>query len=47
MTTKPANWVGAPQKEKRVRNAVRKVLPDGYERLDELMELLKARREYR
>src|SRR5581483_1381782 len=47
MSTKPDNWVGSPIKEKKVRRAIAKVLPADYERLDELMELLKARDEYR
>lgn len=47
MTTKPDNWVGDRMKERRVRLAVAKVLPPDYDRLDELMELLKARDEYR
>jgi type I restriction enzyme, R subunit len=47
MDNKPDSWVGNKLKERRVRNAVRRVLPDGYERLDELFELVKARGEYR
>ena len=47
MTTKPDNWIGDRMKERRVRLAVARVLPDDYDRLDELMELLKARDEYR
>ncbi|MBX5468870.1 MAG: HsdR family type I site-specific deoxyribonuclease [Thermoleophilaceae bacterium] len=46
METKPAEWIGTAIKEKKVRNAVRKALPDGYQRLDELMNLLKAQDEY-
>ena len=44
---KPADWVGNPMKERRVRNAIRRILPEGYERLDELFDLIKARDEYR
>ena len=33
-------------REKRVKQALRKSLPDGYDRLDELFDLVKARREY-
>lgn len=47
MDNKPDSWVGNKLKERRVRNAVRQVLPAGYERLDELFELVKARGEYR
>jgi type I restriction enzyme R subunit len=47
MTTKPDNWIGNAMKERRVRSAVARVLPESYDRLDELMELLKARDEYR
>ncbi|MDP9340542.1 MAG: HsdR family type I site-specific deoxyribonuclease [Actinomycetota bacterium] len=47
MGTKPDRWVGNPIKEKRVKFALRKVLPDDYDRLDELFDLVKARHEYR
>jgi type I restriction enzyme R subunit len=47
MTTKPDNWIADRMKERRVRLAVAKVLPADYDRLDELMDLLKARDEYR
>ena len=47
MTTKPDNWIGNAMKERRVRGAVARVVPGNYDRLDELMELLKARDEYR
>jgi type I restriction enzyme, R subunit len=45
--TKPDRWVGNPIKEKKVRNALIEVLPPEFDRLDELMALLKARDEYR
>jgi type I restriction enzyme R subunit len=45
--TKPDDWVGNPIKEKKVRRALVKVLPPDYDRLDELMALVKARDEYR
>jgi type I restriction enzyme R subunit len=45
--TKPADWVGNSFKEKKIRRALANVLPAGYDRLDELMALLKARDEYR
>ncbi len=44
--TKPDAWVGSPLKEKVVRNAIKRTLPEGFERLDELFELVKARHEY-
>jgi type I restriction enzyme R subunit len=46
-TSKPDSWVGNKVKERKVQNAVRHVLPGGFDRLDELMALLKARDEYR
>lgn len=46
-TSKPDSWVGNRVKEKKVRLALEAVLPEGFDRLDELMELLKARDEYR
>ena len=45
--TKPDQWIGNTLKEKKVRLAVTEVLPAGYDRVDELMALLKARDEYR
>lgn len=45
--TKPDAWVGNPMKEKVVRNAIRITLPNGFDRLDDLFELVKARNEYR
>jgi len=47
METKPHAWVGNPRKERRVRLALEARLPDGYERIDELLDLVKARDEYR
>ncbi len=47
LTTKPDSWVGNKVKERKVRLGLTSVLPDGYDRLDELMELLKAQNEYR
>ena len=45
--TKPADWIGNSFKEKKIRRALIRVLPEDYDRLDELMELVKARNEYR
>jgi type I restriction enzyme R subunit len=43
---KPDSWVGNRLKERRVKRAVRQVLPENDQRLDELFELLNARHEY-
>jgi type I restriction enzyme R subunit len=45
--SKPDRWIGNVMKEKKVKLALRKVLPEGYERLEELFDLVKARDEYR
>jgi type I restriction enzyme R subunit len=45
--TKPDQWIGNEIKEKKVRLALINVLPPEYNRLDELMALVKARDEYR
>ncbi|MGA5502129.1 type I restriction endonuclease subunit R [Streptomyces umbrinus] len=45
--TKPDSWVGNTMKEKKVRRALVQALAADFDRLDELLELLKARREYR
>ncbi len=45
--TKPDQWIGKPIKERKVQRAIRHALPEGYERLDELFDLIKARDEYR
>ena len=44
---KPHDWVGNKMKEKVVANAIRKVLPRGFDRFDELFNLVRARDEYR
>jgi type I restriction enzyme R subunit len=44
---KPHNWVGNVMKEKVVKRAVQRVLPDSFDRFDELFHLIKARHEYR
>ena len=46
-TTKPDRWIGSPIKEKKVRLALIEVLPPDFDRIDELMALVKARGEYR
>ncbi|MFB9902856.1 type I restriction endonuclease subunit R [Allokutzneria oryzae] len=45
--TKPDSWVGNPIKEKKVKRAIARALPDDFDRLDELFELVRARHEYR
>lgn len=47
LTSKPHDWVGNAMKEKVVKRAISRTLPDGFDRLDELFELVKARNEYR
>lgn len=47
LTSKPHDWVGNTMKEKVVRRAIRSVLSDDFDRLDELFDLVKARDEYR
>lgn len=44
--TKPDSWVGNPMKERKVRRALARALPEDFDRLDELFELVKARHEY-
>ncbi|WP_203566310.1 type I restriction endonuclease subunit R [Aestuariimicrobium ganziense] len=46
--TKPDAWVGNPIKERKVKNAIRSNLRDRFDeaKLNELFELVKARREY-
>ncbi|MGW7429634.1 type I restriction endonuclease subunit R [Streptomyces sp. NPDC054861] len=44
--SKPYAWVGNPLRERKVRNALKRALPDDFDRLDELLELVKARHEY-
>lgn len=45
--TKPDSWVGNPIKERKVKRAIRAALPDDFDKLDDLFELVKARNEYR
>jgi type I restriction enzyme R subunit len=45
--SKPDSWVGNPIKEKKVKLAIEAALPQNFDRVDELFELVKARREYR
>ena len=44
---KPDSWVGNSMKERRVRRALKAALPEDFDRLDELLDLVKARNEYR
>jgi type I restriction enzyme R subunit len=43
---KPDSWVGNTMKEKLVMRAIRSALPEDFDRLDELLDLLKVRNEY-
>ncbi len=47
MNNKPDNWIGNPMKEKVVKRALVKALPADFDRLNELLDLVKARNEYR
>lgn len=48
MDNKPHAWVGNQMKERKVANAIRAALPyDGFERFEELFDLVRARDEYR
>jgi type I restriction enzyme R subunit len=44
---KPDSWVGNSMKERRVRRALKAALPENYDQLDALFDLVKARHEYR
>lgn len=45
--SKPDHWIGNRLKEKKVKRAISMVLPQDYDRLDELFDLVRARHEYR
>jgi len=45
--SKPDSWVGNKFKEKKVKQAIRSVLPSGFDKIDDLFDLVKARYEYR
>lgn len=47
LNSKPDSWLGNPLKERKVKVAVKAVLPPDFDRLDDLFELVKARDEYR
>ncbi|MGQ9349423.1 type I restriction endonuclease subunit R [Mycolicibacterium gilvum] len=47
LTSKPHDWVGNAMKEKVVKRAISRALPDNFDRLDELFDLVKVRNEYR
>ena len=47
MASKPHDWVGNRLKERVVANAIRSALPEGFDRFDELFDLVRARDEYR
>ena len=43
---KPDAWLGHAIKEKKVKQAIRAALPENFEKLDELFDLVRARHEY-
>lgn len=45
--SKPDSWVGNKLKEKKVRQAIRAALPNDFDKVDDLFDLVKARDEYR
>jgi type I restriction enzyme R subunit len=45
--SKPDSWVGDRLKERKVELAIKAAVPPGFDRLDELLDLLRARDEYR
>ncbi|OZC50774.1 restriction endonuclease subunit R [Rhodococcus sp. 06-621-2] len=47
LTSKPHDWVGNTMKEKVVKRAIARTLPDAFDRIDELFDLVRARDEYR
>jgi len=44
--SKPDSWIGNGLKEKKVKLAIQSALPENFEHLDELFDLVKARNEY-
>ena len=44
---KEYDWVGSPMKERALARKLRQVLPDDFDRFDELFDLVRARDEYR
>ncbi|WP_024477215.1 type I restriction endonuclease subunit R [Arthrobacter sp. CAL618] len=47
MTSKPHDWVGNRKKERLVEQSIRRVLPGDFDRFEALIDLIKARHEYR
>ncbi len=47
LNSKPDSWVGNQLKERKVKLAIKAALPNDFDRLDELFELVRARDEYR
>ncbi len=46
LQSKPDSWVGNPLKERKVKRAIKGAVPADFDRLDELLDLVKARGEY-
>ena len=47
LDSKPDSWVGNSLKEQKVKLAIKAAVPSGFDRLDELFELVRVRDEYR
>ena len=47
LQSKPDSWVGNPLKERKVKRAIKAAVPADYDRLNELLDLVKVRHEYR
>jgi len=47
LRSKPDSWVGSALKERKVKRAIKAAVPAGFDRLDELFDLVRARDEYR
>jgi type I restriction enzyme R subunit len=47
LDSKPDSWIGNKLKEKKVRQAIRAALPDEFDKVDDLFDLVKAHDEYR
>jgi type I restriction enzyme R subunit len=47
LRSKPDSWAGDTLKERKVKLAIKAALPADFDRLDELLELVRARDEYR
>jgi type I restriction enzyme R subunit len=46
LNSKPDSWIGSAIKERKVRRALHEALPSDFDRLDDLLDLVRARSEY-